>query len=392
MDLRFSPADEAFRAEVRGWLTEALSGEHAGLRGLGGPGREHEGLAERAEWERRLGAAGWIGLGWPVEQGGRAATLTQQVLFHEEYARADAPGRLGHMGEQLLAPTLLHFGTEAQRQRFLPGIAAGKELWCQGYSEPGAGSDLAAVATRAVRYGDDWVLWGQKVWTSLAHVADWCFALCRTDPAAGKHAGLSFLLVPMRQPGVEVRPIVQLTGTSEFNEVFFDGARTPVDNTVGAPGQGWRVAMGTLAFERGVATLGQQVGFARELDQVVALARERGLAADPVIRERLAEAWIGLRVLRYYALLSTREGTPGTEASVAKLLWATWHQRLGELAMEVLGPAATLTPPPGEGSPYPLTALQRLFLFTRADTIYGGSHEVQRGIVAERMLGLPRAR
>ncbi|NIH83859.1 acyl-CoA dehydrogenase family protein [Amycolatopsis granulosa] len=382
-------ADDAeFRAEVRAWLTEQLTGEFADVAGLGGEGREDEALDRRREWERRLGAGGWIGLGWPVEHGGRGASLAQQVIFHEEYARANGPGRLLHMSEQLVGPTILAFGSAEQKRRFLPGITAGETLWCQGYSEPGAGSDLAGVRTRAVREGDEYVLTGQKVWTSLAHVADWCFVLARTDPASARHTGLSYLLVPLDQPGIEVRPIKQITGTSEFNEVFFDGARTPVANRVGAEGDGWRVAMGTLGFERGVATLGQQIGFRRELDHVVALARRNGAFDEPELRDRLVRAWIGLRVLRYTAVSTLRSAgssVSGLEASLSKLQWATWRRDLGELAVDVLGEDALTV-----GESYGLSPEQTLFLFSRADTIYGGSNEVQRNIVAERLLGLPR--
>ena len=386
--------DESFRREVRGWLAASLTGEFAGLTGKGGPGREHELVAERLAWERRLGEDGWIGLGWPEEDGGRGLPWSQQVIFHEEYARAGAPGRAGHMGEQLLGPTLLMFGTAAQKARFLPGILAGTELWCQGYSEPDAGSDLAAVKTRAELVdgdgdaGPEWHIHGQKVWTSLAQFAGWCFVLARTDPGAERHRGLSYLLVPMRQPGIEVRPIVQITGTAEFNEVFFDGARAAAGDVVGAPGDGWRVAMGTLAVERGVSTFGQQLSFQREFEAVLAEARRNGSAADPDIAARITDAWIGLQVMRYTAeaTLGTPAGTaPGTEANIAKLLWAPWHQRLGELAADVAGPDATQA-----GPGYDLSDAQRLFLFTRADTIYGGSNEIQRNIVAERRLGLPR--
>ncbi len=386
MDLRFTEEDEAFRADVVAWLKDNLVGEYADLRGAGGPGREHEGFYVRRRWERVLGEAGWTGLGWPTEHGGRDATLMQQVIFHEEYARADAPVRVGHIGEQLLGPTLIALGTEEQKERFLPPILVGEELWCQGYSEPEAGSDLANVQTRAVRDGDDWVVTGQKVWTSLAHLSEWCFVIARTDPDAGKHAGLSYLLVPMQQDGVEVRPIVQITGTSEFNEVFFDGARTHAANIVGAPGEGWAVAMATLGFERGVSTLGQQIGFERELERVLDVARATGAIADPLLHDRLTQAFVELRVMRYNALRVLSAGTQGPETSIAKLLWAGWHQRLGELAMEVLGPASTVA----AGPPYDLTDLQRLFLFSRADTIYAGSDEIQKNIVAERLLGLPR--
>jgi alkylation response protein AidB-like acyl-CoA dehydrogenase len=380
--------DEAFRAEVREWLAANLTGEFAGLIGKGGPGREHELVAERLAWERRLGEGGWIGLGWPAGDGGRGLPWNQQVIFHEEYARAGAPGRVGHMGEQLLGPTLLMFGTAEQKARFLPGILSGTELWCQGYSEPDAGSDLAAVKTRAEFRDGQWHVDGQKVWTSLAQFADWCFVLARTDPAAQRHRGLSYLLVPMRQPGIEVRPIVQLTGTAEFNEVFFDDARAADGDVVGQPGDGWRVAMGTLAVERGVSTFGQQLGFQREFEAVLAAARRNGSIGDPDIAARLADAWTGLQVMRFTAeatLGGPAGATPGTEANIAKLLWAPWHQRLGELAVDVAGPDATQA-----GPDYDLSGEQRLFLFTRADTIYGGSNEIQRNIIAERGLGLPR--
>jgi alkylation response protein AidB-like acyl-CoA dehydrogenase len=379
--------DAAFRAEVRDWLETALSGEFASLRGSGGPGREHEVFEERLVWHKHLAAAGWTCLGWPVEHGGRNATVTQQVIFHEEYARASAPRSVNHFGEELIGPTLIAFGTPEQQARFLPKIKSLDELWCQGYSEPGAGSDLAAVSTSATLVDGQWSVTGQKVWTSLAHVADWCFVVARTEPGSARHKGISYLLVPMKQPGVEVRPIVQLTGTAEFNEVFFDDARTDASMVVGEVGDGWRVAMGTLAFERGVATLGQQVGFRRELDAVIALAKKTGAFDDPVIRAKLTRTWVDLEVMRAHAqrtLASVTSGTPGTEASVAKLLWAHWHRGLGELAMEVKG-ASSMVTPPGDFDEW-----QRMFLFTRADTIYGGSDEIQRNIIAERTLGLPR--
>jgi alkylation response protein AidB-like acyl-CoA dehydrogenase len=389
MDLRFSPAEEAFREEARQWLADNLRGELAVLRGRGGPGDEHALFDERLAWERRMGRAGWTCIGWPKAHGGRGASLTEQVIFHEEYARAGGPGRLGHIGEGLLGPTIIAFGTDEQKRRFLPPIVRGEELWCQGYSEPNAGSDLANVQTRAERVGDEWVITGQKIWTSLAAWSDWCFVLCRTDPAAPKHQGLSYLLVPMRQPGVAVRPIEQMTGSSEFSEVFFDGARTAAGAVVGAVGDGWKVAMGTLAFERGASTLGQQLSFQNELDQVIAIARKNGAAADPVMRQRLADAWIGLRIMRLNALrtLGLAGGAElAREAMITKLYWATWHRDLGKLAMDVLDAEAELA----EGAPYQLTGLQRLFLFSRADTIYAGSNQIQRNLIGERALGLPR--
>ena len=377
---------EALRAEVRGWLAAHLTGRFAALVGSGGPGREHEHTELRHDWERELAAGGWVGLGWPVEAGGRGATVDEQVAFYEEYARAGALARLNHLGEQLAGPTIATFGTAEQKLRFLPGILSGEELWCQGYSEPDAGSDLAGVRTRAELRADGWHVTGQKVWTSLAHLADWCFVLARSDPDSRRHAGLSYLLVPMRQPGVDVRPIVQLTGTSEFNEVFFDDALTDAGNVVGEPGDGWRVAMATLAFERGVATLGQQVGFARELSQVMDAARANGSSTEPAVAERLEEAWAGLQVLQHTARRTLAGDASPVAASVSKLLWAGWHQRLGELAMDVLGSAAVVV----DGDD--LSPLQSLFLFSRSDTIYGGSNEVQRNIIAERFWHLPKDR
>jgi len=384
--LRSSPQDEPFRRAIREWLAANLTGRFATLRDAGGPGREHEAHAERMAWNRHLADAGWTCLGWPPEHGGRGATLAQQVIFYEEYARSRAPARVGYLGEELLGPTLIAFGTPEQQRRFLEPIRTVRELWCQGYSEPGAGSDLAAVSTMARLDGDTWVITGQKVWTSLAVEADWCFVLARTEPGSKRGAGLSYLLVPMRQQGVTVRPIRQLTGTSEFNEVFFDGARTDADLVVGEPGDGWRVARATLAIERGVATLGQQVGFERELNRLVELAGQTGASGDPVIRNRLARAWIGLEAMRAHALRTLSGDTGGTGPSELKLLWSRWHQELGELAMDVQGAPSMVA----RGAPYDLDDWQRLFLFSRADTIYGGSDEIQRTIIAERALGLPR--
>lgn len=383
--------DAEFRARIRDWLATNLSGEFAGLRGAGGPGREHEFFDERVAWERHLAAAGLNCIGWPAENGGGGASIAQQVIFHEEYARAGAPAKVSHLGQELLGPTLIAFGTDEQKARFLPAIRDVRELWCQGYSEPGAGSDLANVSTTARLEGDEWVISGQKVWTSLAHVADWCFVVARTEPGSARHKGLSYLLVPMDQPGIEVRPIVQLTGTSEFNEVFFDGARTAAANVVGAPGEGWRVAMGTLAFERGVATLGQQIGFRRELQHLTDPALENGAADRPDVADALRRAWTELDVMRAHALRTLGAAGTGT-AEVAKLLWANWHRRLGEIAMLVRGADGLLAggAAPGGTGDAELDEWQRLYLFTRADTIYGGSNEIQRNIIAERVLGLPR--
>ncbi len=265
-----------------------------------------------------------------------------------------------------------------------------EELWAQGYSEPNAGSDLANVQTRARLEGDEWILEGQKVWTSLAQWSEWCFVLCRTETDKPNHQALSYLLVPMHQDGVEIRPIVQMTGDAEFSEVFFDGARTARDNIVGEPGDGWKVAMGTLAFERGASTLGQQMAFETELREVFAAAETNGVANDPVMRQRLADAWIGLRIMRFNSLRILSNILDGNELSreamITKLYWATWHRNLGKLAMDVLGAQSEIT----EAAPYDLTRLQRMYLFARSDTIYAGTNQIQRNIIGERALGLPR--
>ncbi|MGV0804488.1 acyl-CoA dehydrogenase IpdE1 [Mycolicibacterium setense] len=374
-----------FRAEVRQWLADNLVGEFAALKGLGGPGREHEAFEERRAWNQHLAAAGLTCLGWPVEHGGRGLSVAHRVAFYEEYARANAPDKVNHLGEELLGPTLIEFGTPEQQKRFLPKILDVTELWSQGYSEPNAGSDLANVATTAEldADGEQWRINGQKVWTSLAHWAQWCFVVARTEKGSKRHAGLSYLLVPLDQPGVEIRPIIQLTGDSEFNEVFFDDARTEASLVVGQPGDGWRVAMGTLTFERGVSTLGQQIRYAREHSNLVELAKRTGAGDDPLIRQRLTESWTGLQAMRSYALATMDVEQPGQD-NVSKLLWANWHRELGEIAMDVQGMAG-LTLPEGEFDEW-----QRLYLFSRSDTIYGGSNEIQRNIIAERVLGLPR--
>ena len=392
MKLSFSEEDERFRAEVAAWLAANLCGEFAAIRHRGGPGDEHSLVAERKAWERKLHEGGWTGLGWPQEHGGRGASIEQQVIFNEEYARAGGPGRMGHIGETLTGPTLIAFGSEAQQARYLPGILRGEDLWCQGYSEPSAGSDLANVRTKA-RFDEasgQWRLTGQKVWTSLAHESRYCFAIARTDPESVGHKGLGFFLLAMDQPGITVRPIEQLTGTCEFNEVFFDEAVCDADDIVGEPGQGWQVAMGLLGFERGVSTLGQQMLFQNEFNEVLRIARENGAARDPAIRQRIADAHVGLRIMRFNSMRMLSgggdDGSLSREAMIYKLYWASWHRNLGKLAMDVLGAESEIL----EGAPYELNRLQSLFLFTRADTIYGGTNQIQRNIIAERALGMPR--
>ena len=391
MELTFTAADELFRQEIAQWLNENLRDEFAEVRYRGGPGDEHRFVDERKAWERRLAEGRWTCIGWPEAWGGRGASIEQQVIYHEEYARAGGPGRMGHIGDTLTGPTLLAFGSEDQKARYLPDIRSGQAFWSQGYSEPGAGSDLAAIRTRA-DFDDvsrQWKITGQKVWTSLAHESDFVFVLARVDRDSVGHRGLGFFLVALDQPGVTIRPINQLTGTAEFNEVYFDEAVCAADDIVGAPGDGWKVAMGLLGFERGVSTLGQQMLFQTELDEIIRLAKLNGASRDPEIRQRIAEAHIGLRTMRYNSMRTLSGGEDGSlsrEAMIYKLYWSSWHRNLGKLAMDVLGPDAELL----EEGPYELTKLQSLFLFTRADTIYGGTNQIQRNLIAERALGMPK--
>lgn len=390
MKLSFTPEQEAFRQEAAGWLKDQMQGPFADIKGeatLSGK------LDRRREWEKALGKAGWSAIGWPKKYGGRGATLAEQVIFSEEYVRAGAPGRVGHIGVELAGPTMLHFGSDAQKERFLKPILMGEEFWAQGYSEPSAGSDLSNVRTKASLEdgpnGRQWIIEGQKTWTSYAHIADWIFVLARTEPGTIGPKGLSFLLVPMDQDAITVRPIRQMSGEADFNETFFDGARTDEENIVGAPGEGWKVAMGLLAFERGVGALAQQMSFQIEFDSLLDAAKRNGAMDDPVLRLRIAEAYAGLKVMRYRSLrtLSDDDNSSMQNAALSyKLFWASWHRKFGELAMDVLGAEAELAP----GADYKFEPLTHMFLQSRADTIYGGTNQIQRNIVAERGLRLPR--
>ena len=393
MDFLDTPAEAAFRDEVRTWLSEHLVGEFAEVGGGGGPSDESA-WEVRVAWEKLLWRDRWVGLDWPEEYGGRGASFAEQVIFSEEYAKADAPTRVSFFGEGLFAPTLLAYGTEAQKRRFLPKIQSAEELWCQGYSEPNAGSDLSNVQTRAVLDGDQWVVNGQKVWTTHAHHADWCFAVVRTGAdAPAKHKGLSYMLVPMKQAGISVRPLKQMTGSAEFNEVFFDDARTDKENVVGEVNDGWKVAMATLGFERGTAFLAQQIAFQREVSELVEVAHKNGATAEPVIRQELADAYVGVQVMKYNGLRMltklVKSGVLGPEASIGKLYWSSWHRRLGEIAMDVLGSDGMLIESESNGE-YVLDELHRTFMVSRSETIYAGASEIQRNIIGERVLGLPR--
>ncbi len=386
MRLGFTAAEEAFRAEAADWLAGQMAGEFRDIKGIITLTAKSE---RRKEWERQLGAHGWSCIGWPREWGGRDATLAEQVIFAEEYARSGAPGRINHIGIELAGPTILTFGTEEQKARFLPGIASGETIFCQGFSEPSAGSDLASVRTKGRLEDGEWVVNGQKIWTSLAHISDWIFVVARTEEGSKGPKGLSFLMMELVQPGIEVRPIEQINGDAEFNETFFTDARCPADSMIGAPGEGWAIAMGLLAFERGVSTLGQQMAFRNELDEIVAAAKDNGRATNPLIRQRIAQAEIGLRLMRYGALrmLSNTDHAKIDGAALSyKIQWANWRRNLGELAMDVLGQEGEVT----ANSNYEWDMLPNLFLYSRADTIYGGTNQIQRNLIAERGLGLPR--
>lgn len=392
MRLDPTPEDEAFREEIASWMRKHLSGRFAELKHRGGPGDEEAFPELRKEWERELAAGDWTCVGWPDEYGGRALSIEQQVIFHEEYARAGGPGRMGHIGEGLIGPALIKFGTTEQKQRFLPEIVAGREFWAQGYSEPNAGSDLANVQTRCWQEADgSWRVQGQKIWTSLAHESDWVFVLARCEPGSKGNKGLAFLLLPLDQPGIEIRPIRQMSGGSEFNEVFFDGAVAQAEHIVGAPGEGWKVAMGLLEVERGVSTLGQQMHFAHELDLIIAAAKRNGRASDQAIRARIADAWTGLRVMRYNALRMLAPSENGAElglkreALIYKYYWSNWHRDLGKLAMDVLGVEGDIV-----SDDPAIRPLQQMFFFSRADTLYAGTNEIQLNLIAERGLGMPR--
>ena len=370
------------RQELDKWLCENLVGEFEKIRWRGGPGDEDTHPELRHAWERKFGEAGWIGIQWSEEYGGRNASLSDIVAFNEEYARHGAPGRAGHIGETLLAPTLIAYGTQAQKERFLPKIKNGTELWCQGYSEPNAGSDLSNIKTKARLVSGEWVIDGQKIWTSLAHESDWCFVIARAEEGTKGRHGLVFLLVPMAQEGVEVRPIRQISGTSEFCEVYFTQAKTDKNHIVGKVGDGWNIAMALLGFERGASTLGQQMLFQNELNMIIKIANENGSAQDAHLRQRIAKAYAGLKIMRMNALRML-EGNAGKESYMSKIYWASWHRDLGELAMDILGTDAELIDDE-------LSPLQKLFLFSRSDTIYAGTNQIQRNIISERALGMPK--
>ena len=403
MDLTYPPEAEEFRGVIGSWLEENLP------HGWGTPGfsmTPEERSTFNQQWTAKLFAGGWICASWPTEYGGKGLTILQQVVLNEEFARVGAPLRADFFGDTLVGPTLLQWGTEEQKKQFIPGILRGEISWCQGFSEPDAGSDLAGLKTRAELDGDEWVINGQKVWTTQAVHADYIFLLARTDPEAPKHAGISYLLVPMKQPGVEVRPIEQIDGSAEFNEVFLTNVRCPKENVVGGVNNGWKVAMTTLGFERGTSATTGYRRFLKEFNEILQAAQERGANRDPLIRQRLARSWSSIKIMQINGFRTLTDALHGTNTTAAlgacnKMFWSEAHQRTMLLAMDILGmdsqillgrqgEEAVLPGARRARADYPVNNLQALFFFSRSETIWGGSAEIQRNIVGERVLGLPK--
>ncbi|OLE37509.1 MAG: acyl-CoA dehydrogenase [Actinobacteria bacterium 13_1_20CM_3_68_9] len=378
MDLTLTSEEQTFQDEVRAWLGENHPGPE--------PDREEAKFEFRRAWQRKLHDAGWAGISWPKEYGGRGATLIEQAIFSEEMVRAIAPPPANVLGLVMGGPVIIAHGTEEQKERFLEPILSAEEIWCQGFSEPESGSDLASLKTKAIRDNGGWRVTGQKVWTTYAHEAKWCMLLARSEPNAPKHKGLTYFICDMDQDEIEVRPLRQITGEAEFNEIFLEDAHVPEENLVGGEGNGWNVAITTLMHERAGLGAASAISVRRELDQLIALINERGLAEDPVIRQRIAELKIGVEALRLGSLRALTQqmkvGIPGPEGSVAKWEWAMLNQKLTELAVDVLGPDALR--PDSEWS--------YRFLRARANSIEGGTTEVMKNIIAERVLGLPRLR
>lgn len=407
MDLTYPAEAEAYRSVVREWLEENLPD------GWFEPGFEMS-LEARAEflegWTAKLYGGGWICASWPKEYGGKGLSTMEAVVVAEEFARAGAPMRADFFGDTLVGPTILQWGTEEQKKEFLPRILSGTIAWCQGFSEPDAGSDLAALSTKAVLDGDEWVINGQKIWTTQGFIADYVFVLCRTDPDAPLHKGISYLLCPMDQPGVEVRPIKQIDGSAEFAEVFFTDARCSKDNVVGGLNNGWSVAMTTLGFERGTSATTGYRRFETELNHIIAAARANGKIEDPEIRQRIALAWSKVQIMRINGLRSLtavvqdrKDFGVAALGATNKIFWSEYHQHVMKLAMDILGmDGQLLLGDPGEDESvpgygrravnpeYPANALQSSFFFSRSETIWGGTSQIQRNIVGERVLGLPK--
>jgi alkylation response protein AidB-like acyl-CoA dehydrogenase len=398
MDLSFSPEEERFRARVRKFLDENLPAGWA----QGGVGSRPGGMSQLEflrDWQRRLYANGFLGMAWPKEYGGQGASQIEMAIYNEESARVRAPGALNAIGLSMVGPTLVAHGTPEQKERFLPKILSAEEIWCQGYSEPNSGSDVASLATRADLTGDEFVVNGQKVWTTLAHISQWCMLLARTDPDAPKHRGISCLLVDMKTPGVTVKPLRQMTGEAEFNEMFFDDVRVPRANLLGPMNEGWRVATTTLMNERGTSALASVMRYRIVFDEIVDLARKtirhgRPATADPVLRQQLAQFHVDLEMMRFTAYRTfskiLKGGDPGPVGSISKLAWSELNQRMMEFVIALEGPASQLM----RGSPHAVQSgrWQHHFMRSRANTIEAGTSEIQRNIIAERVLGLPKSR
>src|SRR5687767_7258535 len=401
MDVRYPPEAEEYREKVQAFLAEHLPADWKGIGALDKEAARTFAL----EWRRTLHENGLLAVSWPKEYGGAGLTPLEQVVIAEEFAKAGVPqGTINDLFSiQMVGNTIVQWGTEEQKRHFLPRILSGEDVWCQGYSEPNAGSDLANLACKAELDGDEWVINGQKIWTSAGHLADWIFVLCRSDATAPKHKGITFLLVPMDQPGVEVRPIRMISGESEFNEVFFTDAKAPKENVIGEPNGGWAVAMTLLGYERGEAAATLPIQFRTELDRLVELAREHGKTSDPVIRQRLAACYSKVEIMRYLGMRTLtaflQGGHPGPEASISKVFWSEYHHQSTELAMDILGlhglvptgraPASAFqTDDPG--APNDSASWAGVFLNARAGTIYAGTSQIQRNIIGEMVLGLPK--
>jgi alkylation response protein AidB-like acyl-CoA dehydrogenase len=396
MDLSFTPEQEAFRARVQKFLSDNLPP------GWGKAGFRPQGMTMTEflkDWQGRLYDNGFLGMAWPKEYGGQGASQIEMAIYNEEVARVRAPGPLNVLGISMAGPTIITYGSDEQKKRYLSKILDCEEIWCQGFSEPNSGSDVAAAKTRAELKGDEFIVNGQKVWTTLAHIADWCMLLVRTDPDAPKHRGLSYLLVDMKTPGVTVKPLRQMTGESEFNEVFFDDVRVPRANLLGGLNEGWRVATTTLMNERGTAALASVMRYRIVFNEIADLARStmrNGAPAteDPNIRQQLAQFYVDLETMRFTAYRTfskiLKGGNPGPEGSISKLAWSELNQRMQEFVMALEGSASQLV----KGSPYAVQSgrWQHHFLRSRANTIEAGTSEIQRNIIAERVLGLPKAR
>jgi alkylation response protein AidB-like acyl-CoA dehydrogenase len=389
MDLHFTPEQESFRADLRAWIAENL--ERPWSQEVRDPAHDADSLVEvRRRWQSRLNEAGYLGMDWPAEWGGRGTTVVEDAILQEELARADAPQIPNFLGISLLGPALIHHGSEEQRRRFIPKMLSGEEIWCQGFSEPGSGSDLASLRMRAEPDGDDFRITGQKVWTTFGPWADWIFVLARTD-LEDRYGGITFFLVPLHQPGVEMRGIQQITGESEFGEVFFDGARAKREHVIGKLGEGWRIAMTVLGYERGASTLAQPAMYDRELAALVAALGESGALERADVREQLGQRVVENEVLRANGLrtLATLAAgeAPGPESSIEKIFWSEFHQRLTDTALDLLGPRAHLAARAKGALPDVNWAYH--YLWSRAGTIYSGTSEIQRNIIAKRVLGMP---